>query len=186
MDQALVDAAVGFCEGTLALRETLDNFYTAPGQAEYDLDAPVGQEVARVLAVTMGGRSLTLAPKEQVHLLPASSGSPTHAHVVRDGDALLLVLSPTPDAVELVKVTAALRPPRSATQLHDALFTRWAGGIAAGALVRILSVPNQPFSDPQAAMYYAGIERMSLSSARVEGSYDHVRGQMRITQRPFA
>lgn len=49
--QALVDAAIMFCEDAQVVRTTLDTITCKPGQAAYDLLAPNQQIVGRIQRV---------------------------------------------------------------------------------------------------------------------------------------
>lgn len=185
-NQAIVDAAIAFCEDSLALREELDVFQTAIGVGQYSLDA-VGsqQQVARVMHVSVDGWPVEVVPSERVGNLPEGSGTPRIAYTTRDGSDHLLNLYPTPQSVANVRVVAASRPTRTATQLDDELLNRWVDGVVFGAAARIASIPNQPFSDPQAAAMFTARAISASNKARVDGSYGRVRGQIQVQMRPL-
>lgn len=186
-NQALIDAAIVFCEDSLAIRSQLDRFNTVVGQSQYLLEAvESGEQVSRVMHVTFDGAPIEVIPYERVGVPPAVSGRPLAAYAVRDGADFYLTLWPTPDTVAPVDVVAAVRPNRNATQLSDDLLNRWSDAVIHGALSRIMSIPNQPFSDPAGAQTAMLMATRASSRARVEGSYGRVRGQIAVTSRPFA
>lgn len=186
VNQAIVDAAIAFCEDSLALREDLDVFPTVVGVGKYSLDAPMDQTVARVLHVSYDGWPVEIVPADRIGVLEPVTGNPSIAYTTREGAEYLINLYPAPDKVANVRVSVATRPTRTATQLDDELFDHWAEGVLSGAMSRIMAVPNQPFSDPQSASMYMARAIHASNKARVESSYGRVRGQIKVTQRPFA
>lgn len=184
--QAILDAAIVFCEDAQVVREELDSFTTATGEKSYALDAPSQQQIARVLDVTVDGRSLPGIAAEDVDLLVGAEGSPMSFYTSRNGSELLLNLFPTPDKAYQVQVRAALRPTRNATQLEDDLFNLWSDAVIAGAMARVMAIPGQPFSDPAGSAGYDVAAARAANKARVEGNFGRVRANMRVRSRPFA
>lgn len=184
--QAILDAAIVFCEDAQVVREELDGFVTVAGEKSYELYAPAQQQIARVLDVLVDGRSIPGIAAEDVDLLVGAEGSPVSFYTSRNGSELLLNLFPTPDKAYQVQVRAALRPARNATQLEDDLFNLWSDAVLAGAMARVMAVPGQPFSDPAAAVGYGMAAARAANKARVEGNFGRVRANMRVRSHPFA
>lgn len=61
-----------------------------------------------------------------------------------------------PHSVGRVKVWLRLKPSEDADQLPDFIATQHRNMIGWGALASILMLPNQPFSDPNRAVFYQG------------------------------
>jgi hypothetical protein len=185
-NQALVDAAILFCEDSLVLREKLEPFQLEVGKDAYELDAPAQQQVARVLSAQIDGYACAVVPAEDSVFPMVVTGKPTAVYTTRSGSEFLLHTNPIPDAAYWAEVQVALRPLRTATQLEDDLFNLWAEAVVSGAVSRICSIPNQPFTDlatsANAAMHAA---RWS-NKARIEGSSNRTRGQLSVQQRPLA
>lgn len=187
LNQALVDAAVVFCEDTLVVRERLQMFNTVVGQTTYDLDVPSATEdVTRILHVVADGRLLDLMPQERAVYADSRQGYPAVAYSIRNESEFLLALYPTPDEVMPVDVTVALRPKRNATTLNDDLYHLWVDTVVHGTLARLCAIQGQPFTNEPLAQSSAVMFQRGINRARIEGSYGRVRGQIRVGQRPFA
>lgn len=183
--QALLDAAIVFCEDTQALRAELDDFETAPGQAAYELNVPSAQQVARILEVRVEGRVIPAVAAEDVNLLNHATGHPMAYYTDRTDSQFTLRLFPTPDDAYTVSVRAAVRPTRDADVLEDDLFDLWSDAVLFGAVARVMAVPGQPFSDPAGSMNYSIMAARAASKARVEGNFGRVRSTSRVRGRPF-
>ena len=184
--QAVLDAAIAFCEDTQAVREQLDSFTTSAGVGAYELDTPSQQQVARVFDVVVDGRPMAAIAAEDVGPASEAIGSPMAFYTTRYGSEFLLHLFPTPDGAYNVQVRAALRPTRNATQLEDDLFNLWSDAVLAGAMARVMAIPGQPFSDPAGSAGYSMAATRATNKARVEGNFGRVRAGMRVRGRPFA
>jgi hypothetical protein len=184
--QALVDAAIVFCEESQVIRARLDGFSTVPDQVSYELDAPAQQQVARILEVRVDGRPIPMVMAEDVGMISDAVGRPMACYTDATGSEFVLRLFPIPDGVYQVQVSAALRPSRDATSVEDDLFNLWSDALVSGALARLMAVPAQPFSNPALAGGYSVAALSAARKARVEGSFARVRGSTGVTQRPFA
>lgn len=185
MRQALLDSAVAFCEDSMALRQRLDTVMQPAGLGEVDLDLPAQQGVARLLAVWANGVKLvTIAAEDAPER--GTSGAPTGYYTRRNDSEFQLILHPTPDQPCGVNVEVALRPLYGATQVEDDLFNLWMPAIIAGAMARLLAIPDQPFSNLSLVPMYAAEFTRLTAKARSEGAYGRVRSNLRVQMRPFA
>lgn len=57
-------------------------------------------------------------------------------------------LYPTPDAVYDLRITAVIKPKVGVNSLEEVLLTEWDLGLEAGALYRLLRIPDQPWTNP--------------------------------------
>lgn len=162
-EQSLVDAAIAFCEESLAIREWRATFPTVAATAAYTQANGTYETVSKVLAVRIDGMPIEPMQTRFEGQLITSSGRPTRFFTQRTGDVTSLVLYPTPDRVYTVEVQVANRPIRGTTQLADDLFHLWVEPVTAGALARIQSVAGQPFYDPASAV---ANNAMAISGAR--------------------
>jgi hypothetical protein len=183
--QALVDAAIAFCEDSMVLREPLAPVAVVADTEAYTLVAPVQQQVARVLSVRLGDRELAAVMAEDVNLLPAATGRPMAFYTTRTGSALQVHLFPTPDEAGSLVAQVALRPTKTADELEDDLFDLWSDAVISGAMARCMAVPGQPFSDPSGAAAYGSAAAALSRKARVESYHGRVRGSIRVRSRPF-
>lgn len=184
--QAVLDAAIQFCDDSLVIREPLASFNTTVGEATYTLTPPASQEISRILKVVVDDTELEGVLAEVVGELDDNNAFPTSFFTSRTDSALRLLLGPKPDKVYPVIVTVALKPTRTAATVQDDLFDRWADPIVLGALARIMAVPGQPFTSlPLSRQRSIDAARMT-HRARTEGMYGRVRGSMSVSTRPFA
>jgi hypothetical protein len=181
--QALLDAAIEFCDASMVVR-----YITAPAPAQegvgsYDIDLPSQQVLSRVLTAWYGGRPLTLAPRQTVLGYAAyhagMPGRPRWAFVNDDG---AITLMPTPDDKHLADVVLqiATRPARTATMVDDALFDDWAEAIVGGALARLAVIPGTPFNSPELASLGQARFARGLSDATLEARKGNVVGDVAV------
>lgn len=179
-NQALVDAAIAFCEDSKVVRRRLDVFQTVAGQDVYEFDVPAQQRISRITKVLISGVPLVSAASEDAVFWQECQGKPTVFTTVRVDSELLLKLHPVADAAYAVEVEAVLCPTRNATQLEDDLFDRWVEPVLFGAMGRIKAVPGQPFSDPVGSMAYTQRAFTTTNKAKVEAQFDSVQSARRI------
>ena len=184
--QAIVDAAIAFCEDSMVLREPLDLIQTEAGVDHYDLDAPPQQAVARVMDVYRDGVRLKSVLEDANRGTRTDRQSqPDSYRTTRAGSVFQLVLMPVPDRAYTVQVEAAMRPARGATQLEDDLLDRWVEAVSAGAISRLTAMPGQPYTSMETAAAYHAKAIWLANKARIEGSVGRMRGTQTVTPRPF-
>jgi len=184
-EQAILDAAIVFCEDSLVIRERFSAFNTDPGIADYGLTTPSDTQVARLLAVYVNGTQIPAWVSDPPP--PAvGSGAPTTYYTTRSDGVFKLELYPIPDRAYEITVEAALRPTRDAATLDSDLFGLWSDAVVSGAIGRLSSIPDQPFSD----LARAGAAQLTAAfmgrKARTENGVGRVKGVSRVAQRPLA
>lgn len=185
IDQALVDAAIRFCEDSKVIHERGEPFSTRDGQSGYEVDAPAQQRVTSVVEVFCDGQYLRPAVGDNLPPVSAQGGKPTHYFGSRVGGEFLLQFYPTPDKAYQIIVDAAFTPVRGATELDDDLFDLWVEAMVAGTIARCAALPNQPYSDASGAAS-AGMAFARLSGmARREAGRTRIQGSDRIRPRTF-
>lgn len=183
--QAVLDAAITFCEDSLAVREVLDPLTLQVALDQYELSPPSSQEVVRLLNVWVDGQLLQPVPAEQVDYAARQDGPPTHYYVLRQDEVLTLQLYPTPTSTGVLTAEVALRPTREATQLATDLYTYWLDAVLAGALMRLLVLPGASFANPAAMVHYQGRFAALVNRARIEGNRGRLRSSLRVRPQSF-
>lgn len=185
INQALVDAAVRFCEGAKVIHQRTDPVSTQANVSTYEVDSPTQQRVGTVQDVFCNGKPLTPLVGDARPSPSDRTGTPTHYYGGRADSVFMVHLYPTPDAAYTLQVDASFVPVRTATSLEDELLERWVEAVAVGALAQIFSIPNQPFSDPSqaaaASMAFTGL----TMQARREAGRTQIEGSDRIRPRRF-
>lgn len=184
--QALVDSAIDFCNIAMVLRERLPASMTVAGVATYDPSTIPFHRVSRITKVWIGGRELAPVVAQAVGVTSATHQQPQSFYITREGGDVLLNLAPTPDAEYSLQVEAVLRPSRDASSLDDGLFDIWLDPVIEGAKALVMSIPDQPFSNPAGAKVAAIRAFAATQKARADGSYGRVLGGMRVSPIRFA
>lgn len=184
--QAVVDAAIEFCESTLIDVVELDPETTVKGVADYNFTLPPQTNLVTVTKVKLDGAFIAQVTADVGRGVSLPSGLPVMCYVSEvDGSISLTLIPPPADSKEL-SVICAVKPTRNATQLSDKLFNDWADAIVELALYRIMSVPGQPFSNPESAVFYRRKASTAMSNARWESSRGRSRVMFSAVMKPFA
>lgn len=184
--QALVDSAIAFCNDSLALHSVLEAQQTQINNPEFDIGVATGQAVCRVLRVWVNDREIKGAAVDQINDAGGTSGQPRMFYTRQIDSVLTALLHPTPDAVYSLRVEVATRPTRAAKSFENDLFDLWLEPVIEGAKARLMAIPDQPFSNPGAAVSAAANAMYLSRKARVEGSYGRTRATGRVQARPLA
>ena len=185
--QALLDAAIAFCDQSLVVTTTLDPITVPVGIANVELDTPTSTTVSQVLNCWFDHQLLHAAPYAQATGLYLPDGAPREYFGERVDEVFNLHLLPAPDKVVRngLVVRVALRPTRTATQVHDILFDRFADAIVYGAAARLMAISDQPFTDDAKSLAYERMARSRAVAARADMLQGQVQSSMRVTMRAF-
>lgn len=184
--QALVDSAIAFCDDSLVIRQRLDPQLTTYGQPWLVISPAAQQVTARVLRVWVDGVEMASVPSDDVGDGLLRVSHPSYFYTLMDSGGITANLYPAPDGAYRVAIEVALRPARSAEVFSDDLYNTWMDHVVAGALGRLMSTPDQPFTNMALAQSYNSKALYLSRRARVEGSYGRVKSTARVRQRPFA
>ena len=100
-------------------------------------------------------RTLPLQPQDSSLWDPnAQASRPQRYCYIPEGQ---IAFYPTPDAVYDMLVTVALQPKDGVAQVPSEPLKKYSTGIEAGALMHLLRIPGQPWSDPKMAEKYEAI-----------------------------
>lgn len=185
IDQAVLDTCIDFCERSLVVRRMLATFPTVAGTGTYTPPVTaVTQSVTKFIRVWRD--DVEIAPADEGYI-PGSGGffagpaasqaAPSFFGSTEPGS---IALYPTPDKVYTINSRVALRPTRAATTVEDQLYEEWVEVIVAGALMRLMSMPddwqNLPLAKAYAAQYEAGI-----NVAMLKASQGQTRAELRVS-----
>ena len=184
--QAILDAAIEFCDSTNVMRQTLDKFFTSKDVNDYDIDLPSRQlRVSKILAVCLDDDKLSGVFEQDSYYLPNRSSKPTAFFTRRVDEALTLRFNVHPDARYSVEISAALAPTRSATSVETDLYDYWGDAIAMEAIAKLANMPQTVFFNPALAVEMANKAREQRHTARIESQQGKVRGGTRVRLRPL-
>jgi hypothetical protein len=184
--QALVDAAIRFCEETSVVTYTCQPQDAVADEGLYRLAVPALQSIVVTQKVWYGTTLLTPVPSTDVSNVLAAVGAVGDTEVATgepscffESSPGVIKVYPVPAtlATNMISAKVATRPSRSATSLDDVLYEDWADAIVAGARARLHAMPNQFFSnDAKAAQatqefgYYLNRARGVASRGRIQTS----------------
>ena len=188
-EQAILSACIEFCTQTLLVQELTTTTVSA-GTQDYTVDVPSGSVLVKVLGVIHEDRWLKPSSIENVRSGVALRGDVGSAAAVDAAPKVYFQKSPTSDDISLypvpavsiadgLAVRAAFAPSRSAATVNDVLYDSWAEAIAAGAIARLLLIPNQTFS----AAPLAGAYRAQFDAATRRASIQARTGQIAASSR---
>ena len=158
MAHAVRNAAIEFCKDSLVWRETLDAETLSASDFPYDLPTTQGGVTTAILDLRIDGRSI--APISEVDLNKAAAdwrtatGTPTRYFMPSPDTLSVYTL---PDSSISFMLSVAYMPTRTTTVVPSFLHTRYAPGIAAGALAQLFALPEKPWTNPAAAAMWSNV-----------------------------
>lgn len=152
---AIRNAAIEFCEKSLAWTHEHDPVSIAALVNVYDYSKPANAMVVRPLQAWVNEREPILfkTPAELSDLLGdwrAAKGAPQFITQVRPTQ-FYLVPKPTVSIANGLTLRVALKPSRASTGLETFLFEDYLDAITAGAKARLFAMPKKPWTDAGAA-----------------------------------
>jgi len=174
--QALLDSAAQFCDETTVIHYITDPITVIPNVADYDIDLQQGHALSRIMRVWYG-----TGPWE------APVSVPSNWRVTDIGQ---ITVFPTPQQAPApgvyLFVEVATKPSRVATSLDDRLYDDWLEGVVGGAVYRICSQPDQPYSNPGNAAIGQQAFRLWRGKAQYECTKQRVKRDTSVRMRPAA
>ncbi len=153
-------AVIELCERASVYQAELDPLTTVGNIFEYDLEAPSGTAVQRILWITHAGKDLeplTSTLLEQ-RIPKWREGNGVPEYYVQQGTALVwLAPIPTATSVSSTIVRAVLKPTHTSTACDDGVMNDYRDTIINGALFRLLRIPNKEWTDLQGAGVYGSL-----------------------------
>lgn len=182
--QALRSTCIEFCAKTLLFQE-ISVYPTQAGVGELELDIPSNAVLTKILTVSWKNRLLqpltTETVREAVLLRGAVSDvlvqqSEPRGYFQRVPNAPEISLYPLPSESEsdVLTIKAAFVPSRVSATVPDFLFEDWVDEIAAGAAMRLMLTPSQPFANPA----LAGVHKQMYETGVREGLIEARHGQL--------
>lgn len=184
LDSALRQAAIDFCEQSLAWQYNHPDIAVVPATSEYPFVPPADAVVHAITYADFDGKEIAAYTSTQgLRIWDWRHQTGTPAYVLGGTTALTLV--PTPDVAGTLKLTVALKPSVDAPGLDNAIFNEYREAIVHGALARLMLSPKKPYGDPQLATYHNQQCTIKTGAAgvRVARNYTRAPLQTSIMQR---
>lgn len=174
--QALIDSASQFCEESTCVHYISDPITIIPGVAEYDIDLPEQSDLARVMKVFYADDAFDLIEAQPMNW--------------RLSSLTTLRIYPTPQQAlpegKFMFIEVATKPARDAKLLDDRLYTDWIEGVVGGAIFRLCSIPDQPYTNPGNAAIGLRAFNMWRGKAQYECTKHRVKRNTQVVMRPWA
>lgn len=163
VDQAIVSAAIEFCERTYVWRHTPATVAAVEATTSYAFVTPTGAKVERVQAAWLDG--IPLKVRNATDMLGVAdwltkTGTPEYLVALDDSNWRLYPLGGGD-----VDMLVTLKPTRDATTIDSDIFEAHVESIAAGALARLQKKAGKPWSDLEQAAINKGIFDTAIGDA---------------------
>lgn len=184
---AYVRAARKFCRETRWFRSTLIG-QTVEGQRNYSCGSDTYMEVVGIKAVSAqqvdgSGNPWQLAVSSTSGWYPGLQPSqPQRFAYVPEGQ---VAIDPLPDKAYTLTLTLQLQPKVGVTSLPEELFVKWDQALQDGALMYLLNIPDQPWTNPQQAELHRRAFQAAINNARADEQRSYNTGTVFMRKRPF-
>jgi len=186
--RAYVKAMRDWCAETRWLRVNIPGA-TVAGQQTYSLGSDTYTEIIAIAA--MGGTDTSGTVPDQFSIYPTDpttwnpnvpTSRPSKYSYIPEGQFSLFQI---PDKIYTLRVTAVLQPKDSVAQIPSEPLKKYSTGIEAGALMHLLRMPGEPWTDQKMSMHYESIWNSAISNGKAEVARNYNSGSQRVRPRAF-
>lgn len=151
---ALRQAAISFCEQSLAWREEHPDITVTAGTAKYLFQSPGGSVVHAITFAEFNDSQLeTRAMERDISIWDRRHKTGTPEYIL--GGQASVTLAPTPDVDGTLKMIVALKPSPNSDGIDDNLFAEYREAVVHGALSKLMLSPKKPYTDIALAGYHS-------------------------------
>lgn len=190
MRQALVDAAVEFCERTRLWNEIQDAQLLVNANADYELDLPSKARLLSVEEVWCGIRELkpitmhalqTVMPDWQTRTAP----EPLYYNAAFDMDTFRVYPTPADVIGAKLRIKGSFQPSDDADSLPDFLWNRYRSGIISGAKATLMAKPAVVWANPALSGVHRAMFRDAIADGIIQRMTDSVTNSQTVSARRF-
>lgn len=190
--EAVIDAAVDFCEETRVWNEIQDAVATINGVDEYEFDLPSGARPIAVEEIWCGtNRLVPITMKDLQLVMPdwqtAVGPAPRFYNSAFDWDTFRIYPKPADVTGAALRIQGSFQPTDASEILPDVLWNRYREAVCSGAKARLLMMPKNvaTWSDPAMAAIHSNIFAEGKSTARIHVAEAGVKSNLTVTPRRF-
>jgi len=189
---AIKDTCIEFCEKSLILVRDHEPITVYQNEVDYDLEAPAGMLVVKVMKAWMENspidpmfpdivRDASVYNREYSSYQAAAS---TPRRYLQKSERTISVW-PLPDKTYVNGLTlrVALKPSRNSTSVDDVIYEDYADTIAAGALSKLMRSSGKPYTDLRLAEDRRREFMTGVNVARQRSGHGHVRSNLSVRLR---
>jgi len=173
VENALRSSSIELCEKAAVYTKELDPITTVAGIHEYEFGQPTGTKVDKIIWGIYNGRDLeAITPRMLESRKPKwreSNNTSTPEYFLQQSPDLFWLI-PVPDTTKAsgIIMNVSLKPSRTSNNILTEIADDYRDGIIFGALYRLLRMPSRDWSDPQAAVDYAGLFAQTVQDAEIK------------------
>jgi len=168
IENVVRSAVIELCEKAEVYQAELDPITTVGNVFEYDLEAPSGTAVQKILWVTHLGKDLepisTTLLEQRLPDWRNENGVPEY-FIQQNSQTFLLAPIPSNTVASSTVVRVVLKPTYTSTGCEDDVMNDYRDTIINGALFRLLRMPSKDWSDLSAAGVYGQLFNQGVDMA---------------------
>lgn len=174
---AIRNTVIDFCEKTRIWRETLPGITVLVDVKSYAISPPANTRIIEVVSAAIDGAPIDPASANDMDRDQPGwrETGAAQSYTMEDAETLLLSSKPAASTGTGLVLRVALKPTRAASECADVLFEDWLPQIAAGALFRLMTTRDQPYTDPAAAALNKAIYDAGINEALDRARQGHAR-----------
>lgn len=189
---AIKDTCIEFCEKSLILVRDHDPITVYQNEVDYDLEAPAGTVVVKVMRAWIENTPLDPAFPDVVkdasvynRLYSSFQAAPSMPQRYLQKSERTISVWPLPDKTYSNGLTlrVAVKPTRDSTSVDDVIYEDYADVIAAGALSKLMRSSGKPYTDLRLAEDRRREFLSGLNVARQRSSHGHSRSNLSVRLR---
>ena len=178
------NACIDFCKGSLLLEQEMEAVTTTLGEGTYEIPVPDDTKLAHIIDLFYMNRTLfrrtpaeisARTSRDWMNLMGA-----VQFYTQFTPNEVTLALAPDRTDVNALTGLIAVIPTRASTTVDDTILERYPEEIAHGAVSKIYAIPNQPFSDPKAALMYGRQFSADIANARSKAAAGQNRAPLHV------
>ena len=178
------DAAIAFCEQSLAWRVDALPANVIVDQRQYQIDSPWDDtEIVQVMQVFYDDRELLVASNSglsQRNINFKTQADTPRNYVQEYAEKISLYPLPNSNLTDGLTCQIALRPSRFAIGMNDSIGKKYFEAIANGAKARLYEIPNKPWTDAALSGFHRNKSEMMAIRARDDVASGYGRGPKRV------
>jgi hypothetical protein len=183
-EYAIKRACIDFCAGSWIWQYMPDPIDVEAGEAYYDLEPETGADVTVVMDVShnnvpLQGKSIAWLDNNLPGWRTTRAVPKYYTQV--DTDQIILAAVPDANIAAGLTMTLALQPSQAAVGLPKWIFTQYLYTLAAGAMARLMLMPNKPWTDLQNGAMHAANFQGAIANARASSLAALGRAAHRVT-----
>jgi len=187
--RAYIKAMRDWCAETRWLKVTIAGA-TVAGAPQYDLGSDSYTEIISIHAMSGTDNSGSVPQVFPITSSDSSAwnpndpnGRPNRYAYIPEGK---FALHQVPDKIYSLSVTVAIQPKDGVAQIPSEPLKKYSTGFEAGALMHLLRIPKQPWTDPTlASKVYEPIWNSCISNGKAEAQRSYNTGSQRVKPRAF-